>query len=233
MAGPYLESQSGTFQNNWLEIKVSKNLSPFLLFLHLILLLGPKGACSKLTLKGTCLAEPEPFDCVSWPLPCPHSDYSPTVCIVQTKEQWLPSEDCLEHSHLRAVCLNPQPPPFSSLGPPLWVSWVKLLQTSSQPCSGLHRAPRPGSPSFPLPTLPGRFQFPLLCLWGGCVPSLEGPWGDRREGVAFILKKGLGYLVIACYLILLLLLLLLLSLLQLHYYNTIYYYNYGPAISQS
>lgn len=60
--------------------------------------------------------------------------------------------------------------------PPLWVSWAKHLWTSSQPCRGLSRASRSGSPSFPPPTTTTGWQISIS-------PSVKGVFLLSRKNL--------------------------------------------------
>lgn len=91
MSGAYSESQASRFQNNWSETKVSKKSVSIPSFTSTWLLWwGPREPRSKLTLKGTGLAQPEPFDCVARLLPCPHSDYSPQSALSRQRSSGSP-----------------------------------------------------------------------------------------------------------------------------------------------
>lgn len=134
-----------------------------------------------MTLKGTGLVEPEPFDCVAQPLPWPHSDYSPQSALSRQRSSGSLQKTAWSTATLG--CLpQPQPPPVSSFSPPLLGFWSKTFRNQSA-----LRWTSWGQADLAVPTL--EISVSLF------VPSGEGV-NHRAEGGAFISKKGLTYPVL-------------------------------------
>lgn len=196
MSGAYSESQASRFQNNWSETKVSKKSVSIASFTSTWLLWwGPREPHSKLTLKGTGLAQPEPFDCVARLLPCSHSDYSPQSALSRQRSSGSALKTAWSTATPCAVYPSLQRPPISPFCPPLRASWAKHLETRQalQWISQCYTDSCHPASLFHPKQLLCDFHFPFCAFPGPCVAILwRTPWRTGQRERPSFLRRGLN-----------------------------------------